>query len=1234
MSAENSRESRILAALAARGLQRKGDGFPATDEEIEAFKRSVTVPEEDKKEATRVVAQAVSRAVGAADPALPSAVDQGKPGAPARPPDGVRIKKIGGFELITKIGQGGMGSVFKARQTSLDRIVALKVLPPSIAKDQSFIQRFVREARASAKLAHPNIVTGIDVGQDEATGLWYFAMEFVDGPTLKQVQEKEKILPERRALEIARAMARALTCAQANGFIHRDIKPDNILLNSRGEAKLADLGLARQAKDDAGLTQSGQALGTPFYMSPEQVRGQIDNLDIRADLYALGATLFHLVTGRPPFEGETGAVIMVKHLRETPPLAHRINPDVSESTGRLIQRLMQKKQEDRIQTPQELETQLDRLLSGRMVDLKPARTPRTTGPRAPVRTTGPRTPVSPEENTRNGVAKPPVALYVGIGAGVGLVILVLAVFVLGGNQPPPRKKASARKKAEPAGQVPPVKNQAQKETPPPAPPVDRKQQAESAWAEARAYAKANPTKYRETLRRYALVLSSIEEHGVEGPLVDEVSEAIEALEETYSQQVESAWKHADKVIEAAVRQNDYDTALQALSAIPESLVPELEEDIDERRTKLTEEVKGKIHPVLKAAAETIEQAQPQQGLDALKEIETIKYAPLKKAVVEMRRKLEAQLANAAELERKRAQLAATKKLNGYLAQFDEALFRDNRTKARAAADAASGDELLKGDYAAPAKAMAEVLGAFDQVGASLGRLVGQPFEIAGQKGKISKVEDGVLHVDISLPGGKGSATQKVKFADIPPEKRSKLPQVELPATPAGRVAGAITKLRPDAPDLVAARKLLAEAKEFPLTPHYLEIIRIREVGEAEAAAEKAWPDLEAAAGKPCKTPEEGKALLATIGGYLQQHSKTDFVAAKKKLIEDWQAKAERTTIVNVATQGAQPFGGNLYKVFPTPVEFLAASKRCEEMGGHLVTITSEEEQEFITGLIRHHNKDFWLGLRVRKRWKNKKLRASWVTGERMDFKHASFTLDKGSRYCLKGASGKWDATSFHRPLGFICEWDNAAAGAKPEAVTAAQPGGAGTQTPTVPKAPGAEPVAKVPASKTAPVAAAAQFVGEDNKTQGNWKRLYGKNGYMIPGGPEQLPAYATLSTSSKAWWNRKHNTGSNTTRYLQLATSDERRAGWWYANNAPVNFDLKITDGREHNVSLYLLHIKALPVKVELLDANTGTALDAREVRNYTDGRYLTWRVKGHVQIRVSPVGENEKAFVSGVFFQ
>ncbi|MGD0092899.1 MAG: protein kinase, partial [Planctomycetota bacterium] len=272
------------------------------------------------------------------------------------------LRVVGGFELITKIGQGGMGTVFKARQISLDRIVALKILPPSIAKDEKFIERFNKEARATAKLNHPNIVQGIDVGQDSATGLWYFAMEFIDGPSVKKVLTEQKTIPEERALEIARQMARALECAHTNGFVHRDVKPDNILLTSRGDAKLADLGLAKHSSDVSSGAQAGQAIGTPYYMAPEQARGAMNEIDIRTDIYALGATLFHLVTGQPPFSAPTSSAILVKHLTEKPPLAHQVAPNVSEACSRLIERMMQKEREKRIQKPAELVTQIEKVL--------------------------------------------------------------------------------------------------------------------------------------------------------------------------------------------------------------------------------------------------------------------------------------------------------------------------------------------------------------------------------------------------------------------------------------------------------------------------------------------------------------------------------------------------------------------------------------------------------------------------------------------------------------------------------------------------------------------------------------------------------------------------------------------------------------------------------------------------------------------------------------------------------
>ena len=296
------------------------------------------------------------------------------PGGSTTASSPTRIKEIGGFEILNKLGQGGMGAVYKARQKSLDRIVALKVLPPSIAKDAVFIERFQREARASAKLNHPNIVRGIDVGRDAATGLWYFAMEYIDGSTLKKVLDEQKIVTEERALGIIRQIALALEIVNTAGMVHRDIKPDNILLTKEGEAKLADLGLVKQVKtEDASLTQSGQAVGTPFYMAPEQVRGAAAEIDIRTDIYALGGTLFHLVVGAPPYTGLTTAAIMSLHLTDPVPNARKANPGISEACSRLIEKMMQKKREQRVQTPAELLTLIDKASKGEVATgLRPA----------------------------------------------------------------------------------------------------------------------------------------------------------------------------------------------------------------------------------------------------------------------------------------------------------------------------------------------------------------------------------------------------------------------------------------------------------------------------------------------------------------------------------------------------------------------------------------------------------------------------------------------------------------------------------------------------------------------------------------------------------------------------------------------------------------------------------------------------------------------------------------------
>ena len=266
--------------------------------------------------------------------------------------------EIGGFKIIEKIGRGGMGAVFKARQISMDRVVALKILSRRLAGNRTYVRRFVREARAAAKLDHPNIVQGINVGN--SGGYYYFAMEYVDGETLAQKLKREGRLAELEAAVVCAQIARALDHAYSRAnIIHRDVKPQNILLSSSGPAKLADLGLAREAiQGDAAVTFTGVTLGTPDYISPEQIRGEV-NLDGRCDVYSLGATLFHLLAGRPPYQGETANVTMAKHLTDPVPDVAAERPDVSADTAAIVRKAMQKEKTGRYQTAGEMAAALD-----------------------------------------------------------------------------------------------------------------------------------------------------------------------------------------------------------------------------------------------------------------------------------------------------------------------------------------------------------------------------------------------------------------------------------------------------------------------------------------------------------------------------------------------------------------------------------------------------------------------------------------------------------------------------------------------------------------------------------------------------------------------------------------------------------------------------------------------------------------------------------------------------------
>ena len=271
-------------------------------------------------------------------------------------------QQIPGYHIICRLGAGAMATVYKAKQLSLDRLVAIKVLPKALSENAEYVDRFYKEGQAAAKLNHPNIVQAYDVG--EAGGYHYFVMEYVEGHTLHDELAKGKVFAEEEALRLVIQVARALEHAHAQGLIHRDVKPKNIMMAPGGIAKLADMGLARVASDqEAAQAEAGRAYGTPYYISPEQVRGDVGT-DFRADIYSLGATLYHLVTGRVPFEGSNPTEVMHKHLKAPLVPPDHLNTALSAGVGEVVERMMARDRRERYASTSDLLLDLQAIAAG------------------------------------------------------------------------------------------------------------------------------------------------------------------------------------------------------------------------------------------------------------------------------------------------------------------------------------------------------------------------------------------------------------------------------------------------------------------------------------------------------------------------------------------------------------------------------------------------------------------------------------------------------------------------------------------------------------------------------------------------------------------------------------------------------------------------------------------------------------------------------------------------------
>ena len=343
-------------------------------------------------------------------------------------------RTLGEFQIVRLLGRGGMGQVFLAEQRSLKRKVALKILRPDLAANQTSLQRFQKEAQAVARITHANIVQIYAINEQD--GVHYMALEYVEGRNLRDYLNRKGPPELPAALNIMKQIGAALQRAGEHGFVHRDIKPENILITRKGEVKVADFGLSRCFAEDQpaqNVTQSGVAMGTPLYMSPEQVQGK--PLDQRSDIYSFGVTAYHMLSGQPPFRGNSAFDVALQHVQSEPPPLVSLRPDLPPELCALVHKMMAKNPEERFQSARDIVREVNRVREGLGGGSPKAATAPSDEPAQPAVTMsisanlpmsdlGPTTPIQQRNSGRLLLAVLAGIALLGV-AGAGVVVRVL-----------------------------------------------------------------------------------------------------------------------------------------------------------------------------------------------------------------------------------------------------------------------------------------------------------------------------------------------------------------------------------------------------------------------------------------------------------------------------------------------------------------------------------------------------------------------------------------------------------------------------------------------------------------------------------------------------------------------------------------------------------------------------------------------------------------------------------------
>jgi len=638
-----------------------------------------------------------------------------------------KVKQIGGYRLESKLGQGGMGVVFKATETSLDRPVALKVLSPKIAEDERSLQRFLREARSAAKLRHPHIVAAYDVGQSPE-GYHYFAMEFVDGESLRARIKRQTALDQREATEIILSVARGLQHAEAVGMVHRDIKPDNILIDQDGTPKSADFGLAKTHEDPT-VTQAGGVIGSPHYMSPEQAAGKQD-IDIRTDLYSLGVTYYQAIVGKPPFSGETAGVIISKQINDPAPAAHEQNALVSEYTSRVILKMMAKDPAERYQTCGELIEDLEKLLAGQT----PAAAARALAARGVTRSR------TLQEARRGGKKSSKTAAMIAAGV-IGVALLGASVLILTRRPSGPAEatgKSVLGSKGSP-GTPGTVKT--------PTPSDSRERRAASALESADTYAAARPGDLRGQTARYQTVIDDF-------PRSDAASKAAKAVEAIRTKWDARARQELETLREAAddlLAEKDYGKALAEFLGFPAALLNEQwSQEVEGQKQACRDAAEAEFQALKTEAAGLAAAGKLSVAREALRAALSFGLTRIQKetetAIAELDERIEAAEAEA----QGKAELA----FKGLLAKLKPLLeARDYPAAVQTVESAETGQSDLPTERARELRSFVAKLADFwSSVETGASRLKkDELFSVKGTSGKVLRYEDGKIFVDVGGP---------------------------------------------------------------------------------------------------------------------------------------------------------------------------------------------------------------------------------------------------------------------------------------------------------------------------------------------------------------------------------------------------------------------------------------------------------------------------------------------------